>query len=209
MFCFRDSRRSVSRTGLSLFTLIATCFSVFAQTGAQTDKPTISRALAVAAPTKEAATPIPPVTSFTEYAAKFVCGVPGAEAQREAVKPGNYATAINIHNPNQLSSTPAIQFTKHAVLAQQEDITPQRPGPPVAETLLSDFAMEVDCTNIAKLLGTTASFFKGFLVILTPSPNQLDVVGVYSSEPPPSATGGPPAGMGLEVLPIAPRTITK
>src|ERR1700730_16821119 len=111
MFCFRDSRRSVSRTGLCLFTLIATCFSVFAQT----EKPTISRALAVAAPTKEAATPIPPVTSFTEYAAKFVCGVPGAEAQREAVKPGNYATAINIHNPNQLSSTPAIQFTKHAV----------------------------------------------------------------------------------------------
>ena len=119
-----------------------------------------------------------------------------------------YATAINIHNPNQLRTTAPIQFTKHAVLAREEDLTPVPPGAPVSEVLPSDFAMEVDCTNIFKLLGSPAgvTFWKGWLVILTTSPNQLDVVGVYSSEPPPSSTGGPPAGMGLEVLPITPRT---
>jgi hypothetical protein len=150
-------------------------------------------------------------TVLTEYAAKFVCGVPKVEAQREAVKPGNYATAINIHNPNQLRTTAPIQFTKHAVLALQEDLTPVPPSAAVGEVLPSDFAMEVDCTNIFKLLGspTGLTFWKGWLVILTTSPNQLDVVGVYSSEPPPSAAGGPPAGMGLEILPIAPRTTSK
>jgi hypothetical protein len=157
------------------------------------------------------ASPSTAATSFTEYAAKFVCGVPGLEAQREAVKPGNYATAINIHNPNQLATTPPINFTKHAVLALSEGTTPRPPFPPVTESLPSDFAMEVDCRNIWDLLKVSpdSPFVKGFLVILAPAGTSLDVVGVYSAEPPPSSAGGPPAGMGLEVLPITPRTISK
>lgn len=152
----------------------------------------------------------PATTTFLEYAVKFVCGIPTMEAQREAVKPGNYATAVNIHNPNQLTNTPPIQFTKHAVRAFPEDFTPKPPGPLVGEMLLSDFAMEVDCQNIRDLLHLPhdTTFLKGFLVILEPSTfTPLDVVGVYSSEPPPGQTGI--GGMGLEILPITPKTVSK
>jgi hypothetical protein len=151
-----------------------------------------------------------PVTTTFEYSVKFVCGIPGMEAQREAVKPGNYATAVNIHNPNQLPNTPPIQFTKHAVQALPEDFSPKPPGGPVSEKLVSDFAMEVDCQNIRDLLHLPhdTTFIKGFLVILEPSTfTPLDVIGVYSSEPPPGQTGI--GGMGLEILPVTPRTVSK
>jgi hypothetical protein len=132
------------------------------------------------------------------------------EAQREAVKPGNYATAVNIHNPNQLPTTPPIQFTKHAVQAFPEDLSLKPPGQPVAERLPSDFAMEVDCQNIRDLLHLPhdTTFIKGFLVILEPNTfTPLDVVGVYSSDPPMGQPGV--GGMGLEILTITPKTVSK
>jgi hypothetical protein len=150
------------------------------------------------------------VTSVQEYSVKYVCGVPTVEAQRDAVKPGNYATAINIHNPNQNPNTPPTQFTKHAVRALPEDMTPLPPGPPVSEVLPPDFAMEVDCQNIRDLLHLPhdMTFIKGFVVIIEPSGmTPLDVIGVYSAEPPPGQTGI--GGIGLEVLPYAPKTVTK
>jgi hypothetical protein len=150
------------------------------------------------------------VTSFQEYSVKYVCGIPTVEAQREAVKPGNYATAINIHNPNQNPNTPPTQFTKHAVRALPEDIPPLPPGPPVGEVLPPDFAMEVDCQNIRDLLHLPhdTTFIKGFVVILEPTGmTPFDVIGVYSSEPPPGQTGI--SGMGLEVLPYSPKIVTK
>jgi hypothetical protein len=154
----------------------------------------------------------PAVTMTIEYAAKFVCGIPTTEAQREGVKPGNYATAINIRNSHQLPATPPISFTKHAVLAQPEGFNLTPPSHTVSEMLPSDFAMEADCTNIrVDMLGlpSDTTFIKGFLVILTPPPADLDVIGVYSSETPPLPGSTTPGGMGLEILPIAPRTITK
>ena len=154
----------------------------------------------------------PAVTTQIEYAAKFVCGIPGSEAQREAVKPGNYATAINIHNSNQLTTTAPINFTKHAILALPEGQNPIPPSRAVSESFPSDFAMEVDCQNIRDILGPIAppppAFIKGVLVLLTPPPAALDVIGVYSAEAPPKAPDGVPTGMGLEILPILPRTIT-
>ena len=202
-----DLGRTMPRMSFCVVAVITSCVLMFAQESTQTRRMAISKARTAAAPTQAAASPSAVTASFTEYAAKFVCGVPKLEAQREAVKPGNYATAINIHNPNQLATTAAINFTKHAVLALEEDIPPQKPFPAVSETLPSDFAMEVDCANIFTLLGspTGLTFWKGWLIILVPSPSQLDVVGVYSSEPPPPAAGAPPAGMGLEVVPVAPR----
>ena len=90
--------------------------------------------------------------------------------------------------------------------------------------LASDYAMEIDCTNIWEFLGIgsgtplTAPFTKGFVVILATLP--LDVYGVYTAEPPavsiPGIQGPPPSpppspqteipGIALEMLPIAPQT---
>lgn len=149
-----------------------------------------------------------PATSVQEYAVKFVCGIPKIEAEREAVKPGNYATAVNIHNPNQ--KTGAIKFSKHAVLSLPEDMPPQPPGKVVQEALKPDFAMEVDCQNIRDLLHLQhdTTFIKGFLVIVESSTlAPLDVVGVYSSEPPQGQNGI--SGMGLQIVPITPKTVSQ
>ncbi|HXM98661.1 MAG TPA: hypothetical protein VN982_09320 [Candidatus Dormibacteraeota bacterium] len=142
--------------------------------------------------------------------------------KREGVKPGNYATAINIHNPNIFASQPPISFMKKAVLSQPEGVTPIPPSPLKKDILNNDFAEEVDCQTIRELLGTKAppapAFIEGFVVIIvppTPATNppthELDVVGVYSSEPPPvKGSAGTPEihGISLEVVPIAPRFIT-
>jgi hypothetical protein len=80
----------------------------------------------------------------------------------------------------------------------------------VGEALKPDFAMEVACQNIRDLLHLPhdTTFIKGFLVILEPSTlTPLDVVGVYSSEAPPGQAGI--TGMGLEIVPITPKTVSQ
>ena len=152
--------------------------------------------------------PLPGQSQFVQYAAKFICGVPQLEARREAVKPGNYATAINIHNPDPVNP---VAFEKKAVLAMPQGFDRRPPSPFKQEVPLDpDFALEVDCQNIRDLLGGPPApvFIKGFVVIVVPGTSELDVVGVYSAEPPPPPAGGTPNGIGLEVLPIAPRFMT-
>lgn len=141
-----------------------------------------------------------------EYAVKFVCGVPTIEAQREAVKPGNYATAINIHNPNPNPAAPPVIFGKKAVQAFPQGMPPRPPSNIVSEQLRPDFALEVDCQNISDLLGgpPPPAFMKGFVVIFSPS--ELDVVSVYTAEPP-LASDGVPHGIALEVLTVVPRVV--
>ena len=130
--------------------------------------------------------------SFVEYSAKFVCGVATA-ATVPAVEPGTYATTINIHNPHDdiFSRQTSTTFLKKAVLALVEGVPPQQPSPFVTDTLKNDFAEEVDCPTIRKLLGitSTTSFIEGYVVIIVPPTsgpagpftNELDVVGVYTN----------------------------
>jgi hypothetical protein len=158
---------------------------------------------------------VPLATSQVEYAAKIVCGVQATNTQvfEPPTKPGNYATAINIHNPNQLTTTAPIAFTKHVVIANEEGTTLSTPTTPVNATLNSDNAMEVDCNTIVSEFfdgKAPAAFFKGFLVILTATGNSLDVVGVYSAQPlPPSGSTFNDTGIALDIVPIAARTISK
>jgi hypothetical protein len=140
--------------------------------------------------------------------------------KREGVKPGNYATAINIHNPNIFANQPPISFLKKAVLSSPEGVTPIPPSTLKRDMLNTDFAEELDCQTIRDLLGAKAppapAFIEGFVVIIvpptpatTPPTHELDVVGVYSSEPPPVTAPVPQIhGIALEVVPIAPRFIT-
>lgn len=120
-----------------------------------------------------------------QYSAKFICGMQKVTPlfkppSEPPVKPGNYATAINIHNPNDYW----VGLHKKTVLAPQEPKQGQ-PGDWVAFELGPDSAFEIDCPDIIKLLGHTVAnaadkdFLKGFVVIA--SPNELDVVGVYTA----------------------------
>lgn len=108
-----------------------------------------------------------------EYAAKFVCGVESfqtAPAPSEpVVNPGNYTTAVNIHNPWQFPVT----VTKQIVISNPERFPDTRfevPTARVVEKIPSGSAMYVDCTEIVNLLkshgaGISGSFIEGFVVI--------------------------------------------
>lgn len=129
------------------------------------------------------------------YAVKFVCGsfLPKLSDDSEfPVKPGNYLTAINVHNPNPTS----IFFEKTAVMLYRADDPPKPeqpmpPGKPIRASLKSDWGLEIDCTDIRKQLleGMAPGapvFIKGWVVIEVTGtskmePRPLDVTAVYTS----------------------------
>jgi hypothetical protein len=126
----------------------------------------------------------------------------------EAIKPGNYATAINVHNP---SLRETVRLYKRAVPGYPESA----PAPGISPTiqtysLAPGYAVEVDCADIETLLGAydpTYAFSEGFVTIY--ATGVLDVVGVYSSEPP-EVTGSPLTipGVALDLQNILPRIET-
>jgi len=118
---------------------------------------------------------------------------------------GSYFTAINIHNP---SFTDTIKFYKRAVLAPAEsDTTAYPPHAFQTYSLLPGYAVEIDCADIiSTLLDDTPTIFpKGFVTILAKEP--LDVVGVYTAEPPPTTISSVSVipGIALKMLPVVPR----
>jgi hypothetical protein len=143
------------------------------------------------------------------------------EISREAIVPGSYATAINIHNPS-LGAT--VTIYKRVVLAPYEgygESFAPSPTSPATDTLPPGYAEEVDCRNIVTLLGISLPnpFIKGFVSIFIAEPQTLDVVGVYSAEPPNvtiSYTNASSAavqeteipGISLEMLHITPEVVT-
>jgi hypothetical protein len=119
----------------------------------------------------------PPQPKF-EYAAKLVCGVQSDPKAMRLAK-GFYATAINIHNPQE---TPVKFFKKLALTFPPEG---QRPGKvmPISEDKLGpDEALEVDCIDIQHRLfpqGFPTPYIKGFVIIR--STHSLDVTAVYTT----------------------------
>ena len=136
-----------------------------------------------------------------EYAVKFVCGLSSDQSQPPSepdVKPGNYATKINVHNPN---ANPVILLTKVAMAAPMFT-TPITPTQRIRSVILPDFAESVNCTAIVKMLGNSAAplppFIEGYFVIdALPASGgglpQLDVDSVYTTAQPDPA-GGSPSG---------------
>lgn len=156
---------------------------------------------------------------ITVYAAKFLCGEFGREAAGAAkiegpVKPGNYATAINLHNPH--PSKP-ILFRKKAVLLfagskpdpSQELERPHPPGPSITAELRPDWGMEIDCLDIRKKLLPNAPeapvFIKGWVVLETFAPWPLDVEVVYTAH---TFLDGKPEGFSIATERIAGTSIT-
>jgi|SwirhirootsSR2_FD_contig_31_7421231_length_835_multi_3_in_0_out_0_1 hypothetical protein len=149
------------------------------------------------------------------YAAKFVCGyqppvTAAGQVGEPVVKPGNYATDINIHNPNYRN----IRLDKKLIVLVQAGQAianePQsvEPRKIFSMTLNADFATMDDCNNLWKLLGVTAlpaapapTLTIGYLVIL--SPLELDVDVVYTAEvnakPAGSLTDSDATGISIDV----------
>jgi hypothetical protein len=147
-------------------------------------------------------------TTYSEYSAKFLCGVPTANNLAAGlIENAHYATSINIHNPNLFSNEAALSFLKKAVIAHPEGVTLVAPSNFRQDSLPNDYAETVDCAIIRSILGKAApaspAFIEGFLVIIVPpanTPNQLDVTAVYTS------SNNPPTS--LQVVPIVGRVIS-
>jgi hypothetical protein len=113
-----------------------------------------------------------------EYAAKFTCGMQAAEPAAP-LGSGHYATAINIHNPNDERA----HFFKKLAVAYPP--AAQKPGaviPLAVDVLEYDEALKSDCVEILRKIGEAAGtpvpFAEGFLVVQ--SPRSLDVSVVYT-----------------------------
>jgi hypothetical protein len=153
---------------------------------------------------------------LVEYSAKFLCGL--SEAARPGlapVRPGIYETSINIHNPQlPTNSLPSVTFVKKVVLALPEGEKPVPPSRFRVDRLQADFAEQVDCKIIREMLGPAgaAPFIEGFVVLIVlpqplTTPHELDVVGVYTVDLI-TSNANSPQSISLEMVPIAPRTLT-
>jgi hypothetical protein len=164
------------------------------------------------------------------YAVKFLCGSilppstspnPTNGAPEGPVKPGNYLTAINVHNPN--GNT--IAFLKKAVLLYQADklTEPEMPMPPsqLREAVLKpDWGLEIDCADIRNVLLKGSAppahiFIKGWVVIEVKGyqahqvdPLPLDVTAVYTSHGYVKSGGAViPEGFAEDVEPVLPKRV--
>jgi hypothetical protein len=110
------------------------------------------------------------VNILFQYAAKFVCG----KSDGRVVAPGNYWTAINVHNPE----SERVRFRKKVAIG-----LPSEKAGPVSEffkaELGPDEALEIDREDIFHHSPLREDFLKGFVVIESETP--LDVVAVYTA----------------------------
>ena len=200
------STATISETAIATETATATETPTAEITPTETAVPTTT-----AEPT---VTPVPGSRPFWSFAAKFVCGEQPADqagqpiAGEPAVKPGNYATEINIHNPHYLGP---IQIREKALLLVDRGETVGR-APSTAEPVLfsplfalpDDGATMVDCNAIWALRnpGTTPPapmpLMIGYLVIVSPA--NLDVVSVTTATT--STSNLEPAGIAIQTVAV-------
>lgn len=170
------------------------------------------------------------------YSVKFLCGThveQTAAVNREGpVKPGNYLTAINVHNPNGGS----VVFRKKAILMFRDDkplVDSEVPMPPNGfrnAELRPNWGLEIDCADIRGVLLNTQpanplpppppppAFIKGWVVIeVGPQPGTgktpvpLDVTAVYTAHGYSASSAGAvaPEGFSIDVVKIEPTQVKK
>ena len=151
------------------------------------------------------------------YAAKFVCGyqspfpTTGTTLLGEpVVKPGNYATEINIHNPQyrEVKLYKKVLLLADARGPQQPRVVrePASVGPVVTDTLIlkPDYATLDDCNRIYAWTAPTGGLpafppplMIGYLVIL--SRTELDVDVVYTAVAPGANQTAPTQPSGISI----------
>ena len=109
------------------------------------------------------------------YMVKFVCGRQGDVALDASVRPGDYATAINIHNFTdyrvKVYRKPALHYTPYSAAPPPYAVTGiwVRPGR----------VLEIDCLDIYTLTGrTVGTFVKGMMHLSMQE--ELRVAAVYT-----------------------------
>ena len=105
-----------------------------------------------------------------QYATKFFCtsNVPGTSQTTDAFLPGNYQTAVNIHNPHEE------KFPIRMKLASPTGISPW-----IDSVIGPDGVLRITCAELRKFKLKLIHGFEGFLVL--ESPCSLDVVAVYTA----------------------------
>jgi hypothetical protein len=133
---------------------------------------------------EERAAPQPSPYKF-QYAVKFICtsDIPGTSQQSPGLLPGNYQTAVNIHNPNETS----VRIRKKLAM-------PNQISKWLDSSLKYDEVEQVSCPDVNKFELRLIHGFEGFLVI--ESTLSLDVVAVYTAAP----TGGQVSSIDVEQI---------
>ena len=216
------AQQVATETATATGTITSTATLTATETATTTETPTATAIPTdTVTPTDTAVATTTPITTpnplglpFWSFAAKFVCGEQLADqagqpiAGEPAVKPGNYATEINIHNPHYLGP---IQIRQKALLLVDRG-APVGRAPATANPLAfsplfalsDDGATMMDCNGIWELLnpGTTPPtpmpLMIGYLVIVSPA--NLDVVGVMTATT--STSNLEPAGIALETVAV-------
>ncbi len=154
-------------------------------------------------------------TYFWSFAAKFVCGYQsptvaagGAPVPGEpVVKPGNYATEINIQNPN----FKIVPLIKRIIVLVDGDVVHSEPGfagpsGSAGLELQGDFSTLDDCNSLwltthplVATVPTPMPLFIGYLVIL--SPLDLNVNAVFTTNAP-GIAGDSPTSTSIDVLTV-------
>ncbi len=146
-----------------------------------------------------------PKTRPVQYSAPFVCGwlPPVPPDLDQHLKPGDYATAINIHN--HLDNN--VGVSKRVALHYRMG-TPAPPVVSFSNTVIRTRAvLEIDCVDIWAMAGLPpGSFVKGAVHIGLDT--RLPVAAIYTSQThdDPNAGPGPAAGHSIDVEIIEPFT---
>ena len=141
------------------------------------------------------------------YSVKFICGDQSANPNlhlpsEPPVKPGNYATAVNIHNFHQDQKA---FILKRAVIANPENQPPGQVSPSRQVALGPGQAFEIDCSDIVSLFPSSSPlppFIKGFVELRGSFPT-LSVTAVYTAQATTAATA-PSGPVSIEVIPVRP-----
>jgi hypothetical protein len=195
--------------------------------GAASLGPSATRPVAAVSPAPlqvaPAAAPAAPVQQVTpngvymwNYSVKFVCGRqtaldPSGQiiAGEPPVKPGNYATEINIHNYSyrefKLRKKLLVLVDKSGVIGREPDVVRPDPERFASVVLTPDSATLDDCNALWKMAGENLvaagpPLTIGYLVLL--SPVDLDVDAVYTAEVGESVAGATferPTGISIDV----------
>ena len=113
-----------------------------------------------------------PIPYRYQYAVKFICtsDIPDTSQQSPGLLPGNYSTAVNIHNPNRETNS------LRSKLAFPGEISKW-----IEAGLKDDQVKQISCPDVKKYELHLIHGFEGFLVI--ESIYELDVVAVYTAAP--------------------------
>ncbi len=105
-----------------------------------------------------------------QYAAKFICtsNIPGTSQTTDALLPGNYKTAVNIHNPHEHKFKIRMKMASPAAISNW-----------IEDGIGPDGVLRITCTTLDKFEVRPIHGFEGFFVI--ESPCSLDVSAVYTA----------------------------